>query len=391
MAKPLFTLYLNRSAEVLQLPDGSRLQLGVDGSKRQKQKKSWVWVATEAVICSKVDLPAAGSVTELVAYALEESLIEPIENYHIVIAERKAKVAASMALTHKQMQNWCEALRLSGFSPVGIFPDFLALPWRANSCSIYINQNRLLIRTGKFSGLASSLTMLSTLLASEQIEPEQTRLLLESGCQAPAELAECAQVEEVDFWQLLSAQKAPDKKANFYQGAYAKAQSSNRFSLRPLWPVVAYSLLVALLWLGQNMQQDLNIQLQTQELAERNQQLLKQMLPAANIRNSDWRDQALKTVSSMRAQGQSAYGEDAFWQAMDKMSKLMRRCDPCLIQQINYEDDELKITFSSYVHNDSNLKPEAEELFTDQELSWITSRSRINGVELFQSNVSIKL
>ena len=391
MAKPLFTLYLNRSADIFQLPAGDKLQLGIDGSKRQKQKKSWIWVATEAVICSRVELPASGSINELVAYALEESLIEPIENYHITIAERKAKTAASIALTHKQMQHWCEALRLSGFSPLGIFPDFLALPWRANSCSIYINQDRLLFRTGKFSGMASSPSMLAILLDSAGIDIEQTRVLLESGCALPPELGDCPQVEEVNFWQLLSTHKAPDKRANFYQGEYARARSSNRLSLRPLLPVAAYAMFVAAIWLGQNLQQDFSIMEQSQALAEQNKQLLGQMLPEINIKNADWRDQALRAVSSMRAQGQSAFGEEAFWQAMAKVSALMRKCDPCLIKQINYDDNELQVIFSSYIHNDTNLKPQAENLFAEQKITWLTSRSRINGVELFQNNLSVKL
>ena len=391
MAKPLFTLYLNRSADIFQLPDGDKLQLGVDASKKQKSKKSWVWVSTEAVICSQVQLPAAGSVNELVAYALEESLIEPIENYHITIAERKAKSVASIALTHKQMQHWCEALRLSGFTPLGIFPDFLALAWRVNSCSIYINQSRLLFRTGKFSGMASSPTMLSVLLESAAIDIGQTRVFLESGCALPPELADCPQVEEVNFWQLLNTHKIPDKKANFYQGEYARARSSNRLSLRPLLPAAAYAVFVAAIWLGQNLQQDFSIMQQSQILAEHNQQLLGQMLPEVNIKNAEWRDQALRAVSSMRAQGQSAFGEEAFWQAMAKVSALMKRCDPCLIKQINYDDNELQVTFSSYIHNDTNLKAQAEAIFAEQKFNWLTSRSRINGIELFQNNISVKL
>ena len=391
MAKQLFTLYLNRLTEVVQLPSGDKLQLG--NSSGKSRSKVWAWVASEALVCNAVELPSGGSVNELVGFALEEDLIEPIEHYHIVVPERKAKVAAAMALTHQQMQRWCEAIHLAGCVPLGLFPDFLALPYSKGQGSLYVNNSRILLRSEPFYGLATSIDNLSRLLQSEQIDLQQCQLLVESGCQIPESLAACAPIKEVRFWQLLADSRAPDKKANLYQGIYTKSKSSKRLSVKPLIPALLYGLLIAALWSGQELQRNLDLAQQTQQLQQQNRDLLAQMLPEININHPEWRDQALRTLSSVRAQGESAFGEEAFWQAMSKVNSLMSDCDPCLIRNITYENDRLELSFSSYVHGGNTMKARAEQLFADfsDKFSWSSSRSILNGAELFQNRIIVQL
>ena len=391
MAKQLFTLYLNRLAEVVQLPSGDKLQLG--NSSNNSRSKIWGWVASEALVCSRVELPAGGALSELVAFALEEDLIEPIEHYHIVVPERKAKIADAMALTHQQMQRWCEAIHLAGCLPLGLFPDFLALPYSKGQSSLYLNNNRLLLRSGQFYGLATSIDNLPRLLQSEQIDPQQCQLLVESGCQVPESLAACEAIKEVRFWQLLADSRAPDKKANLYQGIYTKSKNSKSLSVKPLIPVLLYALLIAAIWGGQDLQRNLDLAQQNQQLQQQNRDLLAQMLPAIDINHPEWRDQALRALSSVRSQGESAFGEEAFWQAMSKVNSLMSDCDPCLIRNITYEDDRLELSFSSYVHGGNTMKARAEQLFADfsDKFSWSSSRSILNGAELFQNRIIVQL
>ena len=394
MAKQLFSLYLNSASEVLQLPEGNKLQLGGnsgEGGKRKARAKAWVWVASEALVCSSVELPRGGGTSaEVIGYSLEDNLIEPIENYHLVLAARKSGQAAVMALSHKQMQQWCEALYIAERLPLGLFPDFLALPWKVGGASLHLSPQRALVRSDKFYGFATSPKLLDAVFSKLELEPEQVRVLLEPGTQLPALLVDCSQVEEYPFWQLLSAQGAPDKKSNLYQGVYTKPKGNKSFSLRPLVAGLVYACLAGGLWLGNEVQSSLTMLEQSQRYQRENRELLAMMLPEINMRAPDWREQAIKAVEAMHARGQSAFGEGEFWQSMEKVSKLMRRCDPCLIRSLTYQEQELELIFSSYVYSEDNFRANAEQILGEQ-LSWNTSRSFLNGNELFQNQLKLKL
>ena len=303
MTKQLFSLYLNSASEVLQLPEGNKLQLGGnsgEGGKRKARAKAWVWVASEALVCSSVELPRGGGTSaEVIGYSLEDNLIEPIENYHLVLAARKSGQAAVMALSHKQMQQWCEALYIAERLPLGLFPDFLALPWKAGGASLHLSPQRALVRSDKFYGFATSPKLLDAVFSKLELEPEQVRVLLEPGTQLPALLVDCSQVEEYPFWQLLSAQGAPDKKSNLYQGVYTKPKGNKSFSLRPLVAGLVYACLAGGLWLGNEVQSSLTMLEQSQRYQRENRELLAMMLPEINMRAPDWREQAIKAVEAM--------------------------------------------------------------------------------------------
>ena len=89
-----------------------------------------VFVSSAALLITQVELPLKGRKQALksIPFMLEESLVDNIENLHIVLGPREEKMADVVVVSHEQMQLWMSWLKDADLKPRQIVPDCLALP-----------------------------------------------------------------------------------------------------------------------------------------------------------------------------------------------------------------------------------------------------------------------
>lgn len=90
-----------------------------------------VWVPTQAVLLTDVVVPGKRKADWQAAlpYMLEESLSQPIEQFHVVVYGRSAANVVSCAVVErKKMQLWQTRLQALGLAHVHLVPDCFALP-----------------------------------------------------------------------------------------------------------------------------------------------------------------------------------------------------------------------------------------------------------------------
>lgn len=88
-------------------------------------------------------------------YALEDSLAGDPEDQHIVWQARADGPQVDVAIIERQhLRAWEEALQTHQLRANAILPDIFALPWEADSLTLWQQGEQIWIRKGELSGLA---------------------------------------------------------------------------------------------------------------------------------------------------------------------------------------------------------------------------------------------
>ena len=125
-----------------------------------------VWVPTQLVLLMSVFVPGKRRADWLAAlpFALEESLSEPVENFHIVALNRSEQGNVSAALVeHALMQKWTKVLEDNGLEHAALVADCFSVPIAHKdtlqdkiSWNVYANDKLRIVRKDQYSGFASS-------------------------------------------------------------------------------------------------------------------------------------------------------------------------------------------------------------------------------------------
>lgn len=121
----------------------------------------------EAIILHQVAMPSRKRSTwvRAVPYALEDQLAEEIEALHFALGntldDNRLPVAV---IAHDTLRAWLEACDHSGSTPAAVVPEPLLLPWQEGDWSVFLENRRAIVRTGRWEGFATEQDALGLLL-----------------------------------------------------------------------------------------------------------------------------------------------------------------------------------------------------------------------------------
>ena len=107
-----------------------------------------------AVLLLAVELPikSANQIIKALPFALEDLLANDVESYHLVWHRQpKGKVYVA-AVSHDLMQTCLLRFQELGIELTKIYPETLCLPYQDLSCSILVDQQHAILRTGQWLG-----------------------------------------------------------------------------------------------------------------------------------------------------------------------------------------------------------------------------------------------
>ena len=125
-----------------------------------------VWVPTEQVRFLQVQVPGrrAREWRQALPWAVEDELAEAVEQVHIRPLFRAADGITWCAIISQDLlAQWQEALSEAGLETALLVADCFRLPWRDTGWQGLRTDDRVLIRTDPWSGIATSRTLWSTL------------------------------------------------------------------------------------------------------------------------------------------------------------------------------------------------------------------------------------
>lgn len=133
---------------------------------------------SEDVLLTEVELPGRNRqrLRQALPYAMEEQLIDEVEDMSFVLGPARGGQRYSVAAVHRRrMEDWLGVAGAAGLHLDALVSDVLAIPLPEDGWAVYLEPGRVLVRTGPAAGFAAT--------------PDTAALLIE---QALGEAAEAA-------------------------------------------------------------------------------------------------------------------------------------------------------------------------------------------------------
>lgn len=219
-----------------------------------------VLVPSETLLLTDVELPGRNQqrLRQALPYALEERLVDDVEDLHFALGPRLDGQRYGAAAVHRaRMDAWIATLRAEGIQPDALVPDVFAVPLLEDAWAVLLEDVRVLVRTSGASGFATAQGTAPLLLAQaldevgEEGAPAHLKVYDAAGTGGDY-LRPAGSVPELDtvpfaggLLGLAADEDAPERALNLLQGEYSPRARMSR-QLRP-WYATAALLLVLLL------------------------------------------------------------------------------------------------------------------------------------------------
>jgi len=122
----------------------------------------------EEVLLTEAALPGRNRqrLTQALPYAMEEQLIDDVDQMHFVLGPSVGDGRYSTAVVHRsRLERWLARAQTGGVHLDAVVPDVLALPLAEDGWTVFLESGRVLVRTGPYAGFAATPDTAPMLLA----------------------------------------------------------------------------------------------------------------------------------------------------------------------------------------------------------------------------------
>ena len=300
-----------------------------------------VWVPSERLSFTDCQMPPARKMLrQMVSFALEDRMLEPIEKLHFALGEPSEDTIPVIVVSHQQMDEWRESLDSKEITARMFLPDIYAIPYEEGRVSIWHEGDRCLLRNGTHSGFVGSLEWISVIAG---LESYTNRLDIYSDHieSLPEEWRTVARPLLAPLEQVMERFDGKDT-IDLLQGDYRTVNPVVTW-LQP-WRAAAAIALVALVAHIGNMVFDIRLlDAQTAELESATAKLFKTIDTSGNLRNL--RVQVSRQMKNL--QEHKSKSEDSAWQIMTKLDRALSGCGSCRVEALELGTDTASIKLRS--------------------------------------------
>ena len=310
-----------------------------------------------SVLVLSLTLPktSRAQLLKAIPYALEEQLIEDVDELHFVPSKQDIDGTFSVAVVKKQlMQQWRErCISLSLYPQIAV-ADYFAVPLLENNWHLYLCGEHALLRQAKLQGMSIPQIQLKEMLSlclAEQAEslPDKIVLDYDDGNEhfmveileelpVPVEMAAADQFS----MELFATGLEQTVTFNLLQGEYAVSKPKNK-SLR-LWKFAA-GLLMAwfVIWLLGNISQYVVYHRRLKKVQVEVSQLYKQAFPQAKSQV----EPRLRIQRALQNVQNAGSGGTFLGLLAQVGQQLMSQRNMVTIENFNYRNDTLTLALSA--------------------------------------------
>jgi general secretion pathway protein L len=119
-----------------------------------KHKAVILLLPASAVLLLELELPVKNNaqLKKALPFALEDLLADDVDNYHLVWVRQPQDKVAVAAIAHQKLTACIGFFQEAGLELEGIYPESLCLPYQPGSCSLLIDQDQAILRSGQWQG-----------------------------------------------------------------------------------------------------------------------------------------------------------------------------------------------------------------------------------------------
>jgi len=321
------------------------------------------------VLLAQVELPAmkAQRLARAVPFALEEQLIEDVDDLHVAIGRRDAQGrVANAVVSRAQLETWLAQLKTVGLQADVMTPEMFGLQWDATDAdeaghwSMLIDGQAGLLRTGAQTGLA---------FETDSLLPVMQACIDEAGDSLPAslQLTICSDAEADDSFidsethralaalceeqginlslespaearSVMLAQGFDERHAiNLLQGDYSRKQQFEKL-LRPWRPALILGGLWLLFQVGMFTAEYSSLSAQNSELKEQIKTTYRDAFPRSkNIVNP--KVQMQRGLEKLRGGGQS----DGLLPLLARTGAVLKKTPGASLRTLRYKSNKLDL------------------------------------------------
>ncbi|MEJ2645958.1 MAG: type II secretion system protein GspL, partial [Gammaproteobacteria bacterium] len=310
-----------------------------------------VLVPAQDVVLTRVTLPTQHRQKALraVPYALEEQVVGDVEDLHFALGPQQGSGEFAVAVVARAlMDRWQSQLRRAGISADLLCPETLALPWRENEWSLWMDGARALVRTGANGGFEADGDILPQVLpiALEEADARPTRLRMYGGAGlAGVDLGDVESVTEAagDGLELLAAGIAETGPFNLLQGSYSRRAQVSRL-WRPWRATAALLAVVAVVGLTGMGVESYQLSRQQQQLRQSIVEVFRTTFPKER-RVVDARAQMAQGLEELQRSQQG--GGKGFLELLGRTGAVLHEIPDVRIEGLNYRSGQLDLKLST--------------------------------------------
>ncbi len=292
------------------------------------------------------------TVMRAVPYALEDRFAEDIEALHFAVGDRQEDGWVRVAVVrHEVMQDWRKRCFDAGISLAEVVPELLFLPHVEGGWSLLGDGNRILVRTGAWSGFvtdreAAPVYLDLALRQAGEDKPDSLHLFGELD---PAEVRLSSQLNVVKAespmtaLQVYAQQDVPYAKFSLLQGIYKHGAEIGRM-FRP-WRVAAIlAAVIVLLQFGLNVTQQVKLESLARDYTAEMERIYRETFPdARKVVNP--RVQMDRRLAELRRG--TAGGDGGVLALMSRAGPVVKATPGLKIDGLNYRNGDMILTISA--------------------------------------------
>jgi general secretion pathway protein L len=320
----------------------SATQVSLDTIPRHKSPPI-ILIPSTQVLLTTTNIPSKQrqQIIQAIPYALEEQLIDDVENLHFAVGKIDAKSGnISVAIiAHSLMSSYLQ--KIGFLKPKILMPNILAVPKPDKAWGMLCVNDIVLVRTGVYSGFAIEADCLSAALkiALNELNPPQKIIIYNGSLNFDLDIPIVVKTHKQGALAWFVKGFAENKHLNLLQGKYG---SKNKTILYK-WKFTSILLLILAALSG--MKQWLEYQQlieQRQQLNSQIENLYRDTFPQARkIVNP--RVQMQQKLTALRAQSTTQSSVN-FLVTLNKITPVLIKTPSLKIKAINYDQNSFYIS-----------------------------------------------
>ena len=316
-----------------------------------------VWLPMNELAFFRPTMPSKSkkSWRQTIPFALEDSLIAPIENTHFAFDQNATEQVPVIALAKRQLDDYLMLAQEHQVNPRKMIPELYALPYTDEHLTIWHEGERCLMRDSYHSGHAGSVDWIASLV-SVCAHSSHLDIYSDNAKALPEAWQQNAQPLPASLDEMM-ARDAPTDAINLLQGEYGSSSAVTAY-IKP-WRVAIGLAFVAfaahmLVMFFDTQRYDLYADNAHRQSA----QLAKQLrIPGGDI--VDMRAQVSRYIEHLKSYSEQR--QENAWSILVRVDKLLSNCSLCRVEKLELDSDSLKLDIS-FTAADNDFKDKIESI-----------------------------
>lgn len=320
-------------------------------------------VASEQVLLTNTDLEftQASKLRKAIPYALEDNLSEDVESLHFALGKIETGNTQVAIINDERLAGWKADFEAAGLHFRAIVPDLLLLPIEENSWSLLVAEERVLVRTGEFSGFTAEREGLEEFIMAilqNETMPESISVWYCGKTPKPMKWSNAAPPVTTPPCPhgplaLLATHWDPRQSLNLLQGSHSGEPELGKLLKPWRWVAVLFVLWMGVLFTGQVLEKN-ELQARQAELNKQMASIYRQTFPEAR-KVVNPRVQMEQKLRELKGGGNSS--ESDFMPLLAQSTSVLSKHSSVLLNNINFRSKRLTLHVSGKNLSDlDNLK-----------------------------------